>query len=611
MERGQSHEPADRGTDVCLVLPPFSSVHFPHLGTAILKTACQARGLTTRILYGNLLLAAGAGVETYDAVCEAPMRTMLGERLYRPHAYPPETALRLPEAAPLPGALQKIHDAIGPAIGPALDLVVEQVLALRPRILGVSSTFEQNLACAAVARRVKAAAPDICIVMGGANVAWPICDGLAAAFPWIDHFFAGESDDDFPDFCERLVRDGVRPGTRIIRSEPIRDMRTTSAPDFSDFFAALRPLQAAGALPGWLPRFLTMETSRGCWWGAKNHCTFCGLNGEGMAFRDKPAPLVMAELAELAVWDVDHIHLTDNIMPHHYLTDLMPALAEAEPRMKLFYEIKANLSEAQVDVLARGGVVAIQPGIESLSSDLLRLMRKGVSAQQNIALLRSCAGVGIQVQWGIIYGFPGEAAAHYEAMIAVMPRLTHLEPPNAAHQILIDRFSPYYKDPVGLGIGAVRPFESYRALYPPEVPAADVAYHFDGSYSTELLDRPDLVAQLHAAVADWKSAWSTARRPILQLVKVGSTAVVLDTRSIATAPMTPLSPSQYDALAQFERPRARDGLDPALAAEADWLVERAFAIEHEGRLMSVVVRPRPEVVAAARAPAGRPLEPAA
>ena len=354
MERGQSHEPANREADICLVLPAFSSVHFPHLGTAILKTACQARGLTTRILYGNLLLAAGAGLEAYDAVCEAPMRTMLGERLYRPHAYPPETALRLPEAVPLPDELQAISDDISPAIGPALDLVVEQVLALRPRILGVSSTFEQNLACAAVARRVKEAAPDICIVMGGANVAWPICDGLAAAFPWIDHFFAGESDGDFPDFCERLVRYGERPGTRIIRSEPIRDMRTTSAPDFSDFFAALRPLQAAGALPGWLPRFLTMETSRGCWWGAKNHCTFCGLNGEGMAFRDKPAPLVMAELAELAAWGVDHIHLTDNIMPHHYLTDLLPALAEAEPRMKLFYEIKANLSEAQVDVLARG-----------------------------------------------------------------------------------------------------------------------------------------------------------------------------------------------------------------------------------------------------------------
>jgi hypothetical protein len=51
-------------------------------------------------------------------------------------------------------------------------------------------------------------------------------------FPWIDYFFAGEADLDFPDFCERLIREGKRPAERIIRSEPIRDMRTVFTPDF-------------------------------------------------------------------------------------------------------------------------------------------------------------------------------------------------------------------------------------------------------------------------------------------------------------------------------------------------------------------------------------------
>jgi hypothetical protein len=32
---------------------------------------------------------------------------------------------------------------------------------------------------------------------------------------------------------------------------------------------------------------LLIETSRGCWCGAVSHCTFCGLNGEGMAYRRK------------------------------------------------------------------------------------------------------------------------------------------------------------------------------------------------------------------------------------------------------------------------------------------------------------------------------------
>ena len=34
---------------------------------------------------------------------------------------------------------------------------------------------------------------------------------------------------------------------------------------------------------------LLIETSRGCWWGERNHCTFCGLNGSSMSF-DEMAP---------------------------------------------------------------------------------------------------------------------------------------------------------------------------------------------------------------------------------------------------------------------------------------------------------------------------------
>lgn len=186
------------GVDICLVLPAFSSAHFPHLGTAVLKSACQARGLSTRILYGNLLLAAACGLERYDAVCDASMRAMLGERLYRAHAYPPETVARLPALDPLSAELQTVHDEICDSVAPALDTLVDQILALRPRILGVSSTFEQNLACGAVARRIKQIAPDTCIVMGGANVAWPICNGLAQAFPWVDHFLPANPTPIFP-----------------------------------------------------------------------------------------------------------------------------------------------------------------------------------------------------------------------------------------------------------------------------------------------------------------------------------------------------------------------------------------------------------------------------
>ena len=588
-----THETIETGVDICLVVPPFASAHFPHLGTAVLKGACEARGFSVRIVYGCLDLAARVGLDAYDAICQAPMRRMVGERLFRPHAYPPETFAALPENAPLSDALQDSFDRVAPAIEASLDAMVDQVLALRPRILGVSTTFQQSLACAAVARRVKMAMPDCCTVMGGANAAWPIANGLARAFPWIDHFFAGESDLDFPDFCERLLRQGQRTDQRVIRSEPIRDMRVVAEPRFDDFFTTLRPLQAAGQLPDWLPRFMTMETSRGCWWGAKNHCTFCGLNGEGMDFRDKPAAQAARELLALAEeWGTRQIHLTDNIMPRQYVDELFPVLAQADPPVELYYEVKANLGPAQVDAMASGGVVAIQPGIESLASDVLRLMRKGVSAHQNIALLRTCRGIAIDVQWGIIYGFPGERAADYAAMIELMPRIAHLQAPVGVNRIIIDRYSPYYKEPERLGIGTLTPVEAYRSLYPADIPTEEIAYHFDGDYSTELLGDPGLIARLEAAVADWKRQWATRPIPVLELFDIGGKAMILDTRAIARQPMTSLSAACCKVLIGLDRPQTRAGLDADVEGEIDWLIARDFVLEFEGKLMSLVVRRR-------------------
>lgn len=590
--------PFDHAIDICLVVPPFESVHHPNLATAILKSACSARGLTTRIVYGGMMLAARAGLDVYDAVYDSPMKQRVGERLYRRYAYPPEAVARLPEPHQLSDRLQTVHDAITDAIGPALDDLVARVLALAPRILGITSGFQQNLAASALALRVKAAAPEIVIVMGGPNVAGPLGHGLAKAFPWVDHFFTGEADIDFPDFCERLIRHGERPSARVIDSEPIRDMTKVYAPDFTDFFAALRVYQAEGALPAGLPRYLMAESSRGCWWGARSHCTFCGLNNDGMAFREKSASRVVEELTALGQWPVDTVMMTDNIMPRGYLDTLLPRLAEDGARLDLFYEVKANLTEAHVATMVRGGVVAIQPGIESLSSDILKLMRKGVSAHQNIALLRHCSAVGLQVHWNILYGFPGEAAEDYAAMIALMPRLHHLYPPGGWARIVIDRYSPYFRDPIAMGIGAVTPQPAYRALYPESVATEEIAYHFTGDYTTAFLDRPDLVAGMRAAIEAWRVAWSGARAPVLQLVDVGGAAMVVDTRAVAGETMTPLSAEQRALLVALEKPRVRDALDAANATLVDALIARDFVIEHEGILMSIVVRPKAEVVRA-------------
>src|SRR5262249_51859847 len=145
--------------------------------------------------------------------------------------------------------------------------------------------------------------------------------------------------------------------------------------------------------------------------GQKHHCTFCGLNGQTMAFRAKSPDRVLSELKELlAKHPSNKVSMVDNIMPHPYFRDFLPRLGRQLPGLHVFYEQKANLSLDQVLTLKRAGVAVIQPGIEALCSSLLKRMDKGVSASQNLTLLRYARAADLAVNWNLLYAFPGDQA---------------------------------------------------------------------------------------------------------------------------------------------------------------------------------------------------------
>ena len=94
--------------------------------------------------------------------------------------------------------------------------------------------------------------------------------------------------------------------------------------------------------------------------------------------------------------------------------------------LSLFYETKANLRKDQVALYRAAGLTAIQPGIESLSTPVLKLMRKGVSALQNLQLLKWCSEYGIDAKWNFLAGFPGEAPEWYAGLPELVRKVRHL-----------------------------------------------------------------------------------------------------------------------------------------------------------------------------------------
>jgi hypothetical protein len=161
-------------------------------------------------------------------------------------------------------------------------------------------------------------------------------------------------------------------------------------------------------------------------------------------------------------------------------------------------------------MLQRAGIRFVQPGLESLSSDVLRLMRKGVTAAQNIQLLKWCKELGVKAYWNILWGFPGEAPESYLEMARLIPLLVHLQPPLSGGPIQLQRFSPLFDHANAFGFTNVRPNRAFSFVYHlSEEHAANIAYHFDFDYRNRQDPREYtrvLVEQIHA----WKTVHETA-----------------------------------------------------------------------------------------------------
>ena len=278
------------------------------------------------------------------------------------------------------------------------------------RVVGFTSTFQQNVCSLALAKelRKRLTRDRLAIIFGGANCEGDMGKAIADNFAFVDHVVSGEGETVILELINNICfsqSHGLRVLLpRYIVGESVTDLDTLPLPSFDDYFAAVQGSH-------WEHRAnLVAESSRGCWWGMKSHCTFCGLNGNTMAFRSKHPSRMAQELRTLrAHYGRSLFVMADNIMDTKYIQNLLPELISARDRVGLFYETKANLRKEQLEIMAASGVVWIQPGIESLSTAILKLMGKGTTLLQNIQLLKWAEEFQMKVSWNILFGFPGES----------------------------------------------------------------------------------------------------------------------------------------------------------------------------------------------------------
>ena len=508
--------PSSLSSEVALIFMPSASVLQPSMALGQIQAQLLEAKQKVFSWYLNIEFARAFGVADYEIIGnQRGVAVQLGEWLFAEAAWGEPTAM--PEAEFLSVAdietsalshdygdpIKRILDIRRELVPKFLDDAAQKLCAIpQLRVVGFSCMFFQTLPSIALSRRIKELRPEIKIVFGGPSMHGEMGRSYMEVLPWLDVVAIGEADRTIPSLFKGLIqgeipsnlgdtlwREGVghpiqEGGAPIPADDALLD--ALPVPDFTEYFFAMKQTGFLADRSIQERIYVPYETSRGCWWGQKKHCTFCGLNSLGMSYRSKSPERALEIISESRKrWGIKKLFAVDNILPQNYYETVLPALKEGplSGDLEIFCEIKTNVTREKIKILADAGVKHIVPGIESLSSNMLRCIDKGVTALHNTYALKLFSEYGVMPGWGLLIRIPGERAEDYSEMTALVPKLVHLHPPfGGPRQIEMHRFSPYHFRSEKF-VHSYKPQNWYQGLFPEGLLDINkVAYYFDAEW---------------------------------------------------------------------------------------------------------------------------------
>ncbi|MHB2016083.1 MAG: RiPP maturation radical SAM C-methyltransferase, partial [Candidatus Xenobia bacterium] len=180
---------------VALVSMPFNSTSGPSLQCGLLAAVLKQQGMEADTLHLNLELARMMGLRPYERLADVMLPQLgewmasyavFGDELPPDDGFLKEFATDIMAQARDSGMDEPGFVAVRRELFPRfLDWCMENVAWEKYDVVGFSSTFQQQLASLAMARRIKHKHPHIQIVIGGSNVLDPMGREHIKAWPWV------------------------------------------------------------------------------------------------------------------------------------------------------------------------------------------------------------------------------------------------------------------------------------------------------------------------------------------------------------------------------------------------------------------------------------------
>lgn len=493
-------------------------------------------------------------------------------------------------------------------------------------VIGMTTTFAQLFASIFAAKYVREHSDaDVLFVFGGATMALPEANrvlelwgisGLivtGAGESPLSHILRTCLDLDSAHSKDALDRIGARGLTNVTcigaPPKPIDLTLTRSElagigdPNYDEFFANLRSLCSTEDIYDQLLELVAipLEGSRGCF----ARCDFCQNPNITTVFRTLTGHEVAARARRLVTrYRTPRLYFADSVC-NSWAEDYADDLLATGDQYEAFMEMRVHAPQAFFAKLALAGVDEMQLGIESISSPLLRAMRKGTTVLQNLRAAKYLSELGIRSSSNLITHHPKSTIADIEETKRVIQLIPHFP------HFCLSHFAISYASPIYNQLTAAQLAELTRGFtWLPEdlreyTLVRDLAY----PYPQEWLD--PAVNAGWGEFRRWYTAFQASTMAILDAERHGSEVHVHDTRFGTTRQHV----LEGDLACVHDLCHAGPTLESMIemsnlsaetcSARLAELIDLALVIESEGRYLALARRPRAELIKDLSTPAHR------
>jgi radical SAM superfamily enzyme YgiQ (UPF0313 family) len=323
--------------------------------------------------------------------------------------------------------------------GTAIDFcayAVDHLLARDFDAVGFGTICSSYPLTLRIARRLRAARPEVPILMGGPQAS-AVDVATLERFPFVDYVVRFEAEESLPRLLDALEKGG-EPGevpgiTWRQGGRGGRIVRTPSAPVIEDLDGL--PLPAYHRYPYLRhARSIPLELGRGCPYA----CTFCSTNDFfRRSFRLKTPRLVVEQMLRLkAEYGLSRFELIHDMftVDRRKVVQFCEAILESGEELHWGCSARTDrVDDELLDLMAAAGCRGIFYGIETGSAKLQTSIDKGLLLPDAMARIRGASERGIRTAASLITGFPDETEEDFADTVDFFVRTLRYE--NAMPQL--------------------------------------------------------------------------------------------------------------------------------------------------------------------------------